>query len=52
MAFDDESDDDFPVDRRPPPLTESEAFWAIILWSIVGLVAVLLYAAFAPPMYH
>ena len=51
MAFDDETEDG-PLERRPPPLTDSEAFWSIVVWSLVGLAAVLLYAAFAPPMYH
>jgi hypothetical protein len=52
VALTDDSDYDIPDERATKPLSDSEAFWAILAWSAIGLVLVALYAAFAPPMYR
>jgi hypothetical protein len=52
MALNDDWHDELPERTDTGRLSDSEAFWSILIWSAIGLVAVLLYAAFAPPIYH
>jgi hypothetical protein len=52
MGIKDDWDEELPDRADTGRLSDSEAFWSILIWSAIGLAAVLLYAAFAPPTYR